>query len=203
MAQEEGLNRGDKPQAPVSPRSPESQSPPGPPATPAQPRRTRIRWWWIGLALAVLALNYWAGSRATGDEPRLRVPYSPFFLEQVTEGNVAEITSKERRSRERSHAPRRYGDSKPTNEFKTEIPAFANTDALSRSAREQRAWSSTPSRWTRARPGGRACCSASARRSSSSSCSSSAHAPRGRRRRARSAHSAARAPAATSPPATG
>ena len=79
MAQEEGLNRGDKPQAPVSPRSPESQSPPGPPATPAQPRRTRIRWWWIGIALAVLALNYWAGTRATGDEPRLSVPVQPLL----------------------------------------------------------------------------------------------------------------------------
>jgi cell division protease FtsH len=79
----------------------------------------------------LLAINFWAGTRATDDE-RLSVPYSPFFLEQVREGNVAEITSEGTTLQGAFKRPRRYGDSEPTKEFETEVPAFADTDALSR-----------------------------------------------------------------------
>ena len=66
--EEEGPQRGDRPQAPISPRAPEP--PPGTPATPPQPPRMRFRWWWIAVALALLTLNYWVGSRAMDE----RVP---------------------------------------------------------------------------------------------------------------------------------
>jgi cell division protease FtsH len=79
----------------------------------------------------LLAINFWAGTRATDDE-RLSVPYSPFFLEQVREGNVAEITSEGTTLQGAFKRPQRYGDSEPTKEFETEVPAFADTDALSR-----------------------------------------------------------------------
>jgi cell division protease FtsH len=65
------------------------------------------------------------------DEPRLSVPYSPFFLEQVREGNVAEITSEGTTVQGAFERPQSYGDSEPRKEFETEIPAFADTDALS------------------------------------------------------------------------
>ncbi len=99
--------------------------------TPSQ--RPRIRWWWIAFALTLLALNLWAGTRATEDEPRLSVPYSPFFLEQVREGNVAEITSEGTTIQGAFKRAQGYGDSDPRKEFETEIPAFADTDALARS----------------------------------------------------------------------
>src|SRR2546421_13014994 len=55
-------------------------------------------WWrrlgWLPIVVVVLlGLNYWAASRVTQHE-RVRIPYSPFFLEQVRHGNVESITSK-------------------------------------------------------------------------------------------------------------
>jgi cell division protease FtsH len=131
VVQEEGPNRGDQPQASAAPRSPES--PPGSAATPSQRPRLRIGWRWIVFLLALLALNYYAGTRVTEDEPRLSIPYSPFFLVQVEEGNVAQITSEGTTIQGAFKTPQRYGGSDPTREFETEVPAFADTDALSRS----------------------------------------------------------------------
>jgi cell division protease FtsH len=128
VTEEQGPDRSGSPQAPRSP-----ERPPHPTATPSQPPRFRIRWWWIASLLALLALNYWVGARATEEESRLSVPYSPFFLEQVRQGNVAEITSEGSTIQGSFERPARYLDSKPAKEFKTEIPAFANTDELARS----------------------------------------------------------------------
>jgi cell division protease FtsH len=100
--------------------------------TPKPPRR-RIAWWWVALTVALLAVNYWAGSRATQPASRVRVPYSPFFLGQVADRNVAEITSKGTAIQGRFKRPERFRDSKPTTQFQTEIPAFADTNALARS----------------------------------------------------------------------
>ncbi|MDQ3822382.1 MAG: ATP-dependent zinc metalloprotease FtsH [Actinomycetota bacterium] len=97
----------------------------------AASQRPRFQWWWVWVALGVLALNYWAGSRVMEEPPRLSVPYSPFFLDQVRAGNVAEITSKGTTVQGAFEEPRRYGDSQPAKDFETEIPAFADTDALS------------------------------------------------------------------------
>jgi cell division protease FtsH len=123
LAQDDGPQRSDRPQA----RTPDQR----PSATRSQPPGFRFRWWWVAFALALLAINFWAGTRATDDE-RLSVPYSPFFLEQVREGNVAEITSEGTTLQGAFRTPRSYGGSGPTKEFETEVPAFADTDALSR-----------------------------------------------------------------------
>jgi cell division protease FtsH len=98
--------------------------------TPARPR-FRFRWWIVWI-VGLLVLNYWAASRATQAPARVRVPYSPFFLEQVTAGRVASITSKGTAVQGTFTVPERYAGSKPTRRFKTEIPAFADTNALSR-----------------------------------------------------------------------
>ena len=100
-----------------------------PPATPPKPR-FRIGWWaaWI---VALLVVNYWAASRATSAQPRVQIPYSPFFLEQVTAGNVADIRSKGTTIQGTFTKAESYGGSKQTTAFKTEIPAFADTDSLS------------------------------------------------------------------------
>jgi cell division protease FtsH len=84
------------------------------------------------LAVALLALNYWAGSRATQGPSRVRVPFSPFFVERVREGQVAQITSKGTAIQGDFKRAQTYLGSKPTTRFKTEIPEFADNNALSR-----------------------------------------------------------------------
>src|SRR4029450_103387 len=100
--------------------------------TPCPPRFPRISRAWIVLALALLALNFYLGSRVTQPESRVRVPYSPFFLKQVNAGHVKEIMSKGTAIQGTFTQKITYDDKKPTTRFRTEIPAFADNDALSR-----------------------------------------------------------------------
>ena len=72
-------------------------APPAPPeSSPTSPKRPRFRpgLVWVLFVLALLGFNIFFGMRATQPESRLRVPYSPFFLDQVDAGHVEEITSK-------------------------------------------------------------------------------------------------------------
>ncbi|HKT43806.1 MAG TPA: ATP-dependent zinc metalloprotease FtsH [Gaiellaceae bacterium] len=102
------------------------------PRLPKPPPRPRIRiGWWIGWIVALLVINYWAASRATKGPPRVRVPYSPFFIQQVRSGHVASITSKGTAVQGTFAVSLSYAGSKQTKLFETEIPAFANTNALS------------------------------------------------------------------------
>ncbi len=98
----------------------------------SRPFRPRIRvGWWLAWIAGLLVLNYWLGSRATRAPARVRVPYSPFFLEQVRAGHVASITTKGTTVQGTFASPEEYAGSKPTTRFKTEIPTFADTNALS------------------------------------------------------------------------
>jgi cell division protease FtsH len=112
-----------------------AETPPPAPrgSSPAPPQRSRfgLSPRWIAFALALLALNVFISSRTMGPESRVRVPYSPFFLQQVRTGNVDEITSKGTDIQGTFKTEATFGDSKPTTRFRTEIPAFANTDELS------------------------------------------------------------------------
>jgi cell division protease FtsH len=123
------MNAG-QPKTSAPPRSP-APPPQGAPTEPSRPPRFRFSRWWILFALSLLALNYWAGSRANQGPSRVRVPYSPFFVQQVQAGNVTQITSKGTAIQGTFRRAQRYDKSKPTRLFKTEIPSFANTDALS------------------------------------------------------------------------
>jgi cell division protease FtsH len=87
---------------------------------------------WIAFFLVLLAVNLFVSARAMGPESRVRVPYSPLFLEQVKKGNVEEITSKGTDIQGTFEKEVTFEESKPTTRFRTEIPAFANTDELSR-----------------------------------------------------------------------
>ena len=69
------------------PPAPRGSSPRKPPS------RFPISRGWIVFALLLFALNFYLGSRATQPPSRVRVPYSPFFLNQVNAGRVKEITS--------------------------------------------------------------------------------------------------------------
>src|SRR6266508_3841472 len=109
-----------------APPAPRGSSP-----TPPQRPRFRLSRRWILFALALLALNFYLGSRATQPPSRVRVPYSPFFLQQVSAGHVKEITSKGTAIQGTFTQELRYSTSKPTTRFRTEIPAFADNNALS------------------------------------------------------------------------
>ena len=71
------------------------QTPTQAPGAPAkQPRpRFRLSWPLVVLGIGLLVLNIWLGRHATQAPSRVRVPYSPFFLNEVSGGNVASITS--------------------------------------------------------------------------------------------------------------
>src|SRR5205085_814928 len=79
-----------------------------------------------------LVINFYAGSRATQAPSRVRVPYSPFFLHEVRAGHVAEITSKGTAVQGTFKKAERYRGAKATARFRTEIPEFADNNALSR-----------------------------------------------------------------------
>src|SRR5262249_37853243 len=69
---------------------------------------------------------------------RVRVPYSPFFLDQVKANHVAEITSKGTAIQGTFTKELSYQGSKPTTRFRTEVPAFANDVTLSRVLEEHK-----------------------------------------------------------------
>jgi len=103
-----------------------------PPTTPAPPRpRFRISWRWIAFAIVLLGINYWATSHAVRSTTRIRVPYSPFFLDQVKAKNVVSITSKGTAIQGTFKASTSYAGSKPSTRFQTEVPTFANSNQLS------------------------------------------------------------------------
>jgi cell division protease FtsH len=80
------------------------------------------------LIAVMLGVNFWIAHRATQVQ-RIRVPYSPFFLVQVRAGNVSSITSRGTAIQgDLRHATSRGGATR----FGTEIPAFADTNQLSR-----------------------------------------------------------------------
>jgi cell division protease FtsH len=91
---------------------------------------------WIAVFIAALALNIFLSARAMEPASRVRVPYSPFFLDQVTGGKVKSITSKGTAIQGTFTQKLAYNGSKSTESFRTEVPAFANTDELSRLLRE-------------------------------------------------------------------
>jgi cell division protease FtsH len=107
-------------------------------SSPTSPRRPRFSLspHWIVLLVALLGFNLFIASRAMEPESRVRVPYSPFFLQQVRTGNVEEITSKGTDIQGTFEKEVTFEGSKPTTRFRTEIPAFANTDELSQLLQE-------------------------------------------------------------------
>ncbi len=99
------------------------------PSLPSRP--TRIVIYVVVLAIA-LGINYWAAYRVI-QETRIRVPYSPFFLEQVRADNVVTVTSTNSEIQgDFKHATKPQGSSTASVHFVTEIPSFADTNQLSR-----------------------------------------------------------------------
>jgi cell division protease FtsH len=84
------------------------------------------------LVLVLLAVNYLTVALfAPGKEESITIPYSPNFLQQVEEGNVARISTRGEEVSGEFRDPVRYRDSEPARNFETQIPTFADTDVLS------------------------------------------------------------------------
>src|SRR5262252_5478358 len=57
-----------------------------PPASPPPSKpRFRVSWQLLALIIGLLVINFWFGSRATRGPVQVRVPYSPYFLTQVSD----------------------------------------------------------------------------------------------------------------------
>jgi cell division protease FtsH len=98
-----------------------------PPPAPARPPH-RYRWFWIA-ALVLLAVNLLSVLiTVPGSETRVKVPFSPYFLEQVDAGHVKSISSKGDTIQGTFTAKTKYPpDAKNPTEttlFSTEVPSF-------------------------------------------------------------------------------
>ena len=98
------------------------------PHLPSRPTRIAI---YVALLAIALGINYWGAHRVI-QETRIRVPYSPFFLEQVRADNVVTVTSTASALEgDFKHAAKPAGSSTAAVHFVTEIPSFADTNQLS------------------------------------------------------------------------
>ena len=102
------------------------------------PRRPlgRVGRWVVIAILAAFVLNYWVASRQLSEPPRIHIPYSPLFLNEVRQGNVDRITSKGTALQGLFKSSVRYpptgSSSRRSDRFSTLIPSFADTAALSK-----------------------------------------------------------------------
>jgi cell division protease FtsH len=98
------------------------------PRLPSRPWRIAI---YAVLLAVLLGLNYWGAHRVI-QETRVRVPYSPFFLQQVRGDNVVSVTSTASELQgDFAKATKAPGTSTASVHFVTEIPSFADTNQLS------------------------------------------------------------------------
>src|SRR5215475_11652221 len=78
---------------------------------------------WIVLFVALFVLDTAFTMRATEPASRVRVPYSPYFVDQVRADHVASISSKGTAIQGTFTKQLSYEGSKPTDRFRTEVPA--------------------------------------------------------------------------------
>jgi cell division protease FtsH len=97
-----------------------------------RPPHRRPSFWWFVLGL--IALN-WISlllfQPSTG-EPRVTVPFSPYFIERVKQGQVAQISSKGDTVEGKFRSLQRYPANSPTQTklFATQVPSFWNGNQL-------------------------------------------------------------------------
>jgi cell division protease FtsH len=113
--------------------APDGRGAPNSGGKPPTPNRTR--WWIAGVVIVLLGLNLWISSQALQPNAPVRIPYSPTFLNQVESGNVKEISSTGDAIQGTLKTGIRYPPSdtslQPTTNFSTQVPSFANNQALS------------------------------------------------------------------------
>src|SRR6478752_765189 len=106
---------------------------------PLMPRNRRGKF--IGAIAALLALNFVLALVTGGPANRTRIPYEPFFLDQVRAGNVQEISSTDQTIEGTLKKKATYtppgGKPETVEKFKTQVPAFVDTADLTKLLDEQ------------------------------------------------------------------
>jgi cell division protease FtsH len=95
-----------------------------------RPKGPNPRWLALFFIVALLALNFWVSSQVLGPNPRVQIPYSPTFLNEVNDNNISSISSSSTGSIQGTlkKAIKYPADSKSataTVYFSTQIPSFA------------------------------------------------------------------------------
>jgi cell division protease FtsH len=101
---------------------------------PSPPHRLRGFWIFVAALLAINVLSV-VMTRSSG-EPRVKVPFSPYFLKQVEAGKVESISSKgdtiQGTFTEKLEFPAGSKDATPTTLFSTEVPTFWDSASLTK-----------------------------------------------------------------------
>jgi cell division protease FtsH len=102
------------------------------PPTPRPPHRSRPFVWFV---LVLLVLNFSSVLLThPWTQPRVRVPFSPYFVSAVRDGRVASIATKgdtiEGMFKVAIHAPGQSAGAPVTRLFSTEVPTFWNDNQL-------------------------------------------------------------------------
>ena len=96
----------------------------------------------VALLLGLLTLNLVLSFATRGPVERQRVPYQPFFVDQLGTGDVREISSQGdsiegKLRREVTYDPPGRAPPVKVTRFETQVPAFIERAALTRSLRDQ------------------------------------------------------------------
>jgi len=95
------------------------------------PPRPNIRWLAVVLVIGLIVLNFWVSSQVLSPNPRVRIPYSPTFLTQATDNNVASISSTGASIEGTFKKEVKYPAGGPSYVyFSTQIPSFASDQQL-------------------------------------------------------------------------
>jgi cell division protease FtsH len=105
------------------------------------PQRGGVGWRSLLLFLALFILNYALAAAFFGaTKPRVTIPYSPNFISQVREGNVATVTARGDEIQGTLRHAIEYAASGAkavsATDFSTQVPEFANTNNLDRLLRQ-------------------------------------------------------------------
>ncbi|HSS57276.1 MAG TPA: ATP-dependent zinc metalloprotease FtsH, partial [Solirubrobacteraceae bacterium] len=114
--------------------APDGRGAPPPQRPPLMPRNRRGTF--IGVLVALLAVNFILAVATGGPANRTRIPYEPFFLDQVRAGNVQEISSTDQTIEGTLKKKATYtppgGKPKTVEKFTTQVPAFVDTVDLTK-----------------------------------------------------------------------
>ena len=94
------------------------------------PGGPRNQWVMLAVVVGVLLASTSGSHRAALSPNSVRIPYSPTFITQLKDGNIATISSTSLADQGTFKKAVRYQGSAPAKDFSTQIPSFANNQAL-------------------------------------------------------------------------
>jgi cell division protease FtsH len=119
--------------------APDGRGAPPAPRPPLMPRNRRGTF--IGVLVALLALNFILALVTGSPEQRTRIPYEPFFVDQLRASNVKEISSTDQTIEGTLKKKADYtppgGKPETVDKFTTQVPAFVDTAGLTKLLDEQ------------------------------------------------------------------